>query len=240
MTAPATATTAASAPELTILARGVTKTYGSGAVAYQALRGVDFEARAGEFVMLNGPSGSGKTTLLSIMGCVLTATSGEVQVFGETVSGRRESALPQLRLAYIGFIFQGHNLIASLDARDNVALPMRMRGHSVRESNREAERLLTRVGLAGEIGRLPSALSGGQRQRVAIARALAGSPPIILADEPTASLDADTGAQVTNLLKDMAREGGHTVIVVTHDNRIFHLADRIVHIEDGRIVDHPV
>ncbi|GAB4196553.1 MAG: ABC transporter ATP-binding protein [Sandaracinaceae bacterium] len=227
-------------PEITISARGVTKTYGSGTVAYQALRGVDFEARSGEFVMLNGPSGSGKTTLLSILGCVLTPTSGDVRLFGEAVSGLRESELPRLRLAYIGFIFQGHNLIASLDARDNVALAMRMRGHSVRESNREAERLLVRVGLADKMDRTPSQLSGGQRQRVAIARALAGSPPIILADEPTASLDAETGATVTDLLKDMAREGGHTVVVVTHDNRIFHLADRIVHIEDGHIVDHPV
>ena len=226
--------------EITILARGVTKTYGSGAVAYQALRGVDFEARAGEFVMLNGPSGSGKTTLLSILGCVLTPTSGDVQIFGEKISGRRESALPRLRLAYIGFIFQGHNLIASLDARDNVALPMRMRGYGVREANREAERLLERVGLGDKIDRQSKELSGGQRQRVAIARALAGSPPIILADEPTASLDAETGATVTNLLKELAREAGHTVVVVTHDNRIFHLADRIVHIEDGRMVDHPV
>ncbi len=229
-----------SSAEVTILARNVTKTYGSGAVAYRALRGVDFEARSGEFVMLNGPSGSGKTTLLSILGCVLTPTSGDVSLFGEAISGRRESELPRLRLSYIGFIFQGHNLIASIDARDNVALSMRMRGHSVRESNREAERLLTRVGLADKLDRKPNELSGGQRQRVAIARALAGSPPIILADEPTASLDAETGATVTNLLKDMAREGGHTVVVVTHDNRIFHLADRIVHIEDGHIVDHPV
>lgn len=226
--------------ETTIFARGVTKTYGSGAVAYQALRGVDFEARAGEFVMLNGPSGSGKTTLLSILGCVLTPTSGDVRLFGEAISGRKESALPRLRLAYIGFIFQGHNLIASLDARDNVALPMRMRGHGVREANREAERLLERVGLGDKVDRQSKELSGGQRQRVAIARALAGSPPIILADEPTASLDAETGASVTGLLKEMAREAGHTVVVVTHDNRIFHLADRIVHIEDGRIVDHPV
>ncbi|MBX7193318.1 MAG: ABC transporter ATP-binding protein [Sandaracinaceae bacterium] len=226
--------------ETTIFARNVTKTYGSGAVAYQALRGVDFEARAGEFVMLNGPSGSGKTTLLSILGCVLTPTSGDVRLFGEPISGQPERALPRLRLAYIGFIFQGHNLIASLDVRDNVSLPMRMRGHSVRDANREAERLLVRVGLGDKLERLPRDLSGGQRQRVAIARALAGSPPIILADEPTASLDAETGASVTHLLKEMAREGGHTVVVVTHDNRIFHLADRIVHIEDGHIVDHPV
>jgi putative ABC transport system ATP-binding protein len=222
--------------ELTLSAHGVTKTYGSGAVAYQALRGVDFEAAAGEFVLLEGPSGSGKTTLLSILGCVLAPTSGEVRIFDEVVSGKRERELPRLRLSYIGFIFQGHNLIASLSARDNVAMSMRMRGWSVRDANREAGQLLERVGLADKIDRPPSELSGGQRQRVAIARALAGAPPIILADEPTSALDAETGMSITELLKEMAREGGHTVVVVTHDNRIFHLADRIVSIEDGRIV----
>jgi putative ABC transport system ATP-binding protein len=222
--------------EVTLSAKGVTKTYGTGAVAFQALRGVDFEAHAGEFVMLNGPSGSGKTTLLSIMGCVLTPTSGEVRIFDEMISGKKESQLPRLRLSYIGFIFQGHNLLQSLDARDNVALPMRMRGYSVREANAEAEALLARVGLGDKLDRPPAELSGGQRQRVAIARALAGRPPIILADEPTAALDAETGMSVTQLLKEMAREGGHTVVVVTHDNRIFHLADRIVNIEDGHIV----
>ena len=222
--------------EITLSAKGVTKTYGTGSVAFQALRGVDFEASAGEFVMLNGPSGSGKTTLLSIMGCVLTPTTGEVRIFDELISGKKERELPRLRLAYIGFIFQGHNLLQSLDARDNVALPMRMRGYSVREANQEAEALLERVGLKDKFDRPPSELSGGQRQRVAIARALAGRPPIILADEPTAALDAETGMSVTMLLKDMAREGGHTVVVVTHDNRIFHLADRIVNIEDGHIV----
>ncbi len=222
--------------ELTLAVKDVTKTYGTGAVAFQALRGVDFEARAGEFVYLAGPSGSGKTTLLSIMGCVLAPTTGEVRIFDEIVSGKRESQLPRLRLSYIGFIFQGHNLIASLDARENVAMPMRMRGYSVREANREADRLLERVGLGDKIERPPAELSGGQRQRVAIARALAGAPPIILADEPTAALDAETGMSITLLLKEMAREGGHTIVVVTHDNRIYHLADRIVHIEDGRIV----
>ncbi len=235
-----TQATVASDAEVTLYARAVTKTYGSGAVAYQALRGVDFEARAGEFVMLSGPSGSGKTTLLSIMGCVLTPSTGDVRIYGEQVSGRKESELPRLRLSYIGFIFQGHNLIASFDALENVALSMRMRGHSVRDANREAKRLLERVGLGDKLDRKPNELSGGQRQRVSIARALAGSPPIILADEPTASLDAETGMTVTLLLKDMAREGGHTVVVVTHDNRIYHLGDRIVHIEDGRIVDHAV
>ncbi len=219
-----------------IEARGVTKVYGEGAVAYQALRGVDFEADEGEFVLLNGPSGSGKTTLLSILGCVLEATSGTVRLFGETVTGRPERELPELRLAYIGFVFQGHNLLAALTARENVALPLQMRGWRRAEALAEADRLLAKVGLADKVDRPGAQLSGGQKQRVAIARAVAGAPPLILADEPTASLDAESGLKVTELLRGLAREQGHTVVVVTHDNRIFHLADRIVEIEDGRIV----
>jgi putative ABC transport system ATP-binding protein len=227
------------ASEVTLSARDVTKTYGTGAVAYQALRGVDFEARRGEFVMLAGPSGSGKTTLLSILGCVLSASTGEVRVFDTVVSDLRESELPDLRSRYVGFIFQGHNLIRSLPAIDNVALPMRMAGFGARAARDEARELLDRVGLGTKTARLPADLSGGERQRVAIARAIAGRPPIVLADEPTASLDAESGLAVTELLKELAREAGHTVVVVTHDNRIFHLADRIVNIEDGRIVASP-
>lgn len=217
--------------------RGIDKIYGTGSVAFQALYGVDFHAMPGEFVMLNGPSGSGKTTLLSIMGCVLTATQGEAFVFGHQVQSASEAKLAQMRLAYIGFIFQGHNLIQSLTAEGNVALPLSMRGHSAADARAEARRLLERVGLQDKLNRKPMELSGGQRQRVAIARAVAGNPPVILADEPTASLDAETGLSVTELLKEMARERNHTVVVVTHDNRIFHLADRIVNIEDGRIID---
>jgi putative ABC transport system ATP-binding protein len=159
-----------------------------------------------------------------------------VRIHGELVSGLPERALPRLRLQYIGFIFQGHNLIASLDAVENVSLGLRMRGWSGREARKESTRLLERVGLGDKLDRRPAELSGGQRQRVAIARALAGSPPIVLADEPTAALDAETGLSVTTLLKDLATEAGHTVVVVTHDNRIFHLGDRIVNIEDGHIV----
>jgi putative ABC transport system ATP-binding protein len=227
------------AARVTLHARDVVKTYGAGAVAYTALRGVDFEARAGEFVMLAGPSGSGKTTLLSILGCVLAPTSGEVRVFDTTVSGKKESELPDLRSRYVGFVFQGHNLIRSLPAIENVALPMRLAGFGKRAARAEARELLVRVGLGSKEERLAADLSGGERQRVAIARAVAGRPPIVLADEPTASLDASSGLAATELLRDLAREGGHTVVVVTHDHRIFHLADRIVNIEDGRIVEHP-
>jgi putative ABC transport system ATP-binding protein len=221
--------------DLAIDASRVTKVYGKGAIAYHALRGVDFAAERGEFVMLAGPSGSGKTTLLSILGCVLTATAGQVRLFGEQVSSLRESELPGVRLSYIGFIFQGFNLIASLSAAENVALVLKLRGHSPKAALAEARQLLEQVELGDKVDSKPSDLSGGQRQRVSIARALAGAPPLILADEPTASLDAHSGLLVTELLKDMARKKGHTVVVVTHDNRIFHLADRIVRIEDGLI-----
>jgi putative ABC transport system ATP-binding protein len=219
--------------------RALTKTYGSGDTAYQALRGVDFVASHGEFVMLSGPSGSGKTTLLSVLGCVLTPTSGEVRLLGEDVSRAKESDLPRLRLSYIGFVFQSHNLIEALSARDNIAMLLKLRGSNGKEAGREAARLLESVGLADKLDAKPRDLSGGQRQRVAIARALAGAPPILLADEPTAALDAHNGHAVTELLRVLAKEHGHTVVVVTHDTRIFHLADRIVHIEDGLIAEEP-
>lgn len=225
--------------EVTVDARNVTKTYGTGALAFQALRGVDFFAREGEFVMLNGPSGSGKTTLLSILGCVLTPSGGSVKIWGEEIAGRKERELPALRLAYIGFIFQGHNLMSALSAEENVAIPLELRGYSHRAALIEARDVLTAVGLKDKFKKRPEELSGGQRQRVAVARAIAGRPPLILADEPTASLDAESGMQVTQLLKSLCAERGHTVVCVTHDNRIFHLADRTVYIEDGRMVPAP-
>ena len=219
--------------------KGLTKTYGTGALAFQALKGIDLTVPAGEFMMLVGPSGSGKTTLLSILGCVLTPTSGEARLFDERINGRRESELPDLRLSYIGFIFQGHNLLPALSLEDNVAFPLELRGKSRGEALKEAREVLSSVGLADKMKRRPEDLSGGQRQRVAIARALAGRPPLILADEPTAALDAETGQQVTQLLKTLSTERGHTVVVVTHDNRIFHYADRTVYIEDGQLVPPP-
>ena len=215
--------------------RGLSKVYGAGATAFEALKEVDFHADAGEFVMLSGPSGSGKTTLLSILGCVLRPTAGHVKLFDRDVAGAREDELPALRLGLVGFVFQGFNLIASLSARDNIALVLQLRGWQPDDANAEAEKLLGEVGIPDKANSLPRDLSGGQRQRVAIARAIAGHPPLLLADEPTANLDGHTGLQVTEMLRDLARAHGSTVVVVTHDNRIFHLADRIVHIEDGRI-----
>jgi len=190
----------------------------------------------GELLMLVGPSGSGKTTLLSILGCVLSPTEGELSLFGARVTGRKQSELPILRQALIGFVFQGHNLLASLSALDNVRLVLETRGYSRRDAALEARSTLAQVGLADKLHSLPDALSGGQRQRVAIARAVAGRPPLVLCDEPTAALDAVAGLEVTKLLTELCRERGTSVVVVTHDNRIFHLADRIVRIEDGQIV----
>lgn len=222
--------------ELAASAKNVTKTFGTGPLAFQALKGVDFEVRRGEFVLLAGPSGSGKTTLLSILGCVLSPSAGTVRLWGEDISATRESDMPRLRLSYIGFVFQGHNLISSMTAEENVTFQLQLRGWDLRAARRESARLLERVGLGDKIDRKPEELSGGQRQRIAIARAIAGGPPLILADEPTASLDARSGLSVTEMLKELARERHHTVVVVTHDSRIFHLADRLVHLEDGRIV----
>jgi putative ABC transport system ATP-binding protein len=220
----------------TVWARNITKTYGAGALAFQALKGVDMAVNSGEFVMLSGPSGSGKTTLLSIMGCVLSPTTGDIALLGQNLAGWSERQLAAFRLHYIGFIFQGHNLLASHTNAENVALTLTLRGISTREAMRSARELLDQVGLGDKWDRKPSDVSGGQRQRVAIARALAGQPKILLADEPTASLDAQSGLLVTEIMRDLAKQNNLTVIVVTHDSRIFHLADRIVRIEDGLIL----
>ena len=217
--------------------RNLRKNYGGGALSQTVLHDVDLTVRSGEVLMLVGPSGSGKTTLLSILGCVLTASSGSVRLAGHELMGVSESQLPLMRLRYIGFIFQSHNLMPSLSALDNVRLPLLLRGWKGDQATHESATLLKSVGLEDKMTRLPSELSGGQAQRVAIARALAGRPPIILADEPTAALDAQTGQGVMETLTRLAHDGGHTVVVVTHDNRIFKFGDRIVRIEDGRITE---
>lgn len=222
-----------------IKVHALTKTYGEGETSFLALRSVDIEVRQGEFLMLVGPSGSGKTTLLSILGAVLQATSGSYQLFGTEISKVSHTELSAIRSKQIGFIFQGHNLIASLNARDNVALMLALRGIDRRQALSQAEKILHSVGLGDKIHSLPKDLSGGQKQRIAIARALAGNPPLILADEPTAALDAENGRSISMLIKNLCRERGDTAVVVTHDDRIFDLADRIIRIEDGRIVHAP-
>jgi putative ABC transport system ATP-binding protein len=212
-------------------ARDLTLVYGSGETAVRALDGVDFQANAGEIQALMGPSGSGKTTLLMILGCLLHPTVGEVRVEGRLVGGLSNPALARLRLQRMGFIFQSYNLFPALTAEENIQVALELKGRGLGE----APALLERVGLGGRLRNFPRQLSGGEKQRVAIARALAGDPPILLADEPTAALDSINGRAVVKLLAQLAHEQGRAVVVVTHDPRVGDLADRIVHIEDGRI-----
>ncbi len=219
-----------------ISVRDVTKVYVEGANRLEVLHGIDFDVEQGEVVMLMGPSGSGKTTLLSIMGCILRATSGSVQVAGREVAGLSERELPEIRLQHIGFVFQGFNLFPTLTVGENVELALDLKRIRGDKAKQEARKLLEQVGLATKYDSFPSDISGGQKQRVAIARALAGSPGVILADEPTAALDSVTGRNVMEMIRGLARKHVRGVVVVTHDSRITEFADRIVHMEDGRIV----
>jgi putative ABC transport system ATP-binding protein len=218
-----------------ITVRDLTKKYDEGANGTLALRGLDLDVHAGELLMLMGPSGSGKTTLLSIMGCILSASSGSVRIAGREVVGLSEKQLPALRLEHIGFVFQGFNLFPTLTAGENVELMLDLKGVSASKAKRRAQELLEQVGLAEKYSAFPSDLSGGQKQRVAIARALAGDPGIILADEPTAALDSHTGRNVMEMMSDLAHKRGRAVVIVTHDSRVLNFADRIIRIEDGAI-----
>jgi putative ABC transport system ATP-binding protein len=222
--------------DVVIRAAGLSKIYREGATELRALQGVDLEVRAGELTLLMGPSGSGKTTLLSILGCILRASAGKLELLREDVSSLAESELPRIRREAIGFIFQGFNLFPTLTAAENVALALDVRGQGGAAAKKRGEELLAEVGLADKTQAFPEDLSGGQKQRVAIARALAGDPPILLADEPTAALDSRSGRTVIELLQRLAREHGRAVVMVTHDPRVLSFGDRIVHLEDGRIV----
>jgi putative ABC transport system ATP-binding protein len=218
--------------------KNLVKTYGAGETAVYALKGVDLEVSEGELLLLLGASGSGKTTLVSIMGCILTPTSGSCRIRGIEIVGLAQSKLPRVRLENIGFIFQGFNLFPALNTQENVEIALDLKGVRGGRARRRAAELLERVGLKDKLKTLPADLSGGQKQRVAIARALAGEPQIILADEPTAALDSESGKVVMDLLQELAHEQNRAVVVVTHDNRIFDYADRIVKIEDGRILEN--
>jgi putative ABC transport system ATP-binding protein len=220
-----------------IAVHNVTKIFSQGAAAVHALNGVNLAVQSGEVVFLMGPSGSGKTTLLSVMGCILQPTAGSVRIRGREVAGLPERELPAIRLAHIGFVFQGFNLFPTLSAGENVELALDLKGIRGREAHRRAMELLEQVGIREKFDAFPADLSGGQKQRVAIARALAGAPDILLADEPTAALDSHVGRRILELVRSLAHSQGVAVVIVTHDSRMLQFADRLVHIEDGRIVE---
>jgi putative ABC transport system ATP-binding protein len=213
----------------------VAKNLGSGAAMVAALKGVTLSLNGGELTLLMGPSGSGKTTLLSILGCMLTPTDGTVRICGRSTAGLGPEEMAQLRRQHVGFVFQSFHLFPTLSAADNVRLALDVRGDPARAARAKSKEALGRVGLANKAKALPRVLSGGEQQRVAIARAIVGSPSVILADEPTAALDGENGRAIMKILAEIASEPARAVLIVTHDPRLLPFADRIVHIEDGRI-----
>ena len=215
--------------------RDIHHRYGSGETAVSALQGLDLDVRAGEILLLVGPSGSGKTTLVQIMGCLLRPTRGQVMLNGDDVTAFPEARRNRLRLANFGFVFQANNLFPTLTATENVMVALDLLGIKNAPARRRARDLLSFVGLGARLDAFPAQLSGGQRQRVGIARALAGSPKILLADEPTAALDAQNGHRVMELMRAMAHDDKRAVVIVTHDSRVIDVADRTIRLEDGRI-----
>ncbi len=217
-------------------AENIVKELGAGAGLVVALKGVSFELVPGELTLLMGPSGSGKTTLLSILGCIMTPTSGQIRIAGDVINGRSAEELAKVRRDHIGFIFQSYNLFPTLNAIENVRIALDVRGTRGFAATSRAEEVLRDVGLGHRLTNYPGNLSGGEQQRVAVARAIASSPSIVLADEPTAALDSENGHAVMALLARIAKEQGRSVLAVTHDPRTLGYADRVVRIEDGRIV----
>lgn len=218
-----------------IEAARVCKTYGQGPTRVEAVRALDLVVRAHELTVLVGPSGSGKTTLLSILGCMLTPTSGTVRVCGVPTGDARPEALAAIRRRHIGFVFQSYHLFSTLTAAENVQLALDIRSERGPRATAKSAAVLADVGLSAKLNAFPRELSGGEQQRVAIARALVADPSVILADEPTAALDSENGRAIMAILSSAAKQRGRAVLVVTHDARLFRFADRIVHIEDGAI-----
>lgn len=213
----------------------VSKTYGSGHIAVKAVDDVSLHVVKGEIVAIMGPSGSGKTTLLQIIGGLLRPTSGEIIIGGNNIAALTEKDLPQVRLKTFGFIFQTANLLSALSAVQNVELVMNLKGRKGKDARKKAEGLLDQLGLGPRLHHKPAKLSGGEQQRVAIARALANEPQILLADEPTANLDSQSGHTVIELLRAIAKDKGKTVVIVSHDLRIRYLVDRVLWLEDGHL-----
>jgi len=219
-----------------IEARDLAKTYRLGQVDVQALRGVDADVAAGEYIAITGPSGSGKSTLMHILGCLDSPTSGSYRLDGEDVGALSGKRLAQVRNRKVGFVFQTFNLMPRLTVEENVALPLKYRGGVTRGERRaRALKLLERLGLSPRVGHRPDELSGGERQRVAIARALVGEPAILMADEPTGNLDSQAGSEVLKTFAEL-HAAGHTIVLVTHDPGVAARAQRVIHMSDGRVV----
>ncbi|GAA4642799.1 ABC transporter ATP-binding protein [Pontixanthobacter gangjinensis] len=224
------------AAEPAIRTRGVTRDFTAGQQTIRVLHGIDLDVCPGELTYLVGESGSGKTTMISIMCGILWPTEGDVEVFGTDIYSLSDTELVNFRLKNIGFIFQQYNLIPSIDAASNAAVPLIAQGMHRHEARDRAIRMLEKLNIADQADKLPNQLSGGQQQRVAIARALVHEPRLVVCDEPTAALDAKSGRRVMDLLREVGVAEDRSVIIVTHDNRIFDLADRILVLEDGRII----
>ncbi len=220
-----------------VVAEDLHRSFGTGERAVHALRGVSFEIRRGELTALKGRSGSGKTTLLNLVGGLDSPTRGSVTLDGTDLAGLDEKGLLAMRRDRIGFVFQSFGLIPVLTAAENVGVPMRMRKVAAARREERVRTLLALVGLADHAEQRPGELSGGQQQRVAVARALANDPALIIADEPTGQLDSETGRSIMRLLRAVVRSEGVTVLVATHDPALMELADRVVELRDGRVVE---
>ena len=218
-------------------AKEIRKSFNEGKEVVNVLNGVSLSLAPGEVTALEGPSGSGKTTLLSILGCILTPTSGELVIDGETVNSKKPNLLPAIRRRSIGFVFQQFNLFPALTAVENVEYALNIKGVRGPEARKEAETALEKVELTARSSFLPRDLSGGQKQRVAIARALAGNPKVLLADEPTANLDSQVGLQILELFRKLAKEENRALLIVTHDPKVRTISDRVVRIQDGRLLN---
>jgi putative ABC transport system ATP-binding protein len=218
-------------------ARGLGHTFGDGPSAVPVLTNVDVDIFPSEVLLLVGPSGSGKTTLVHILGQLLKPTSGAISICGKSTEALGEDRLAEMRLQHFGFIFQAHNLFPMLSATENVMVALDLLGAERAAARAKARELLGVVGLSHRLDAYPSELSIGQRQRVAIARALVADPEILIADEPTAALDSENGLKAMELFQALARQTGRAVVIVTHDFRVFQFATRILHLEDGRIVE---
>jgi putative ABC transport system ATP-binding protein len=222
--------------KIVIKVRGVEKSFGDGASRIRVLKDVNLDAYSGEILMLVGPSGCGKTTLLSAIAGTMKVDAGTISAFGYQLPEMSGSALTRFRASHIGFIFQQFNLIPTVSCAENVSVPLLIQGVGRREALRKSREMLDAVGLGDRWKERPGKLSGGQQQRVAIARALVHEPPLVICDEPTAALDAQNGERVMDLFRKVALTPGRSVIIVTHDNRIFPYADRIATMDDGRMI----